>query len=48
VLAALDRSGADDVLLILEVIPGFEQEDGQVIDDMVASAHYWREALVRH
>jgi len=48
VLAALDRSGADEVFLILEVIPPFEQEDDQVLDDMVASARYWRTSLARH
>ena len=48
VLAALDRSGADEVALILEVIPPFEQDDDAVIDDMVASASYWQAALARH
>ena len=48
VLAALDRSGAEEVALILEVIPPFEQDDDQVLDDMVASAQYWRDALARH
>ena len=48
VLDALDRSGADEVALILEVIPPFEQDDDQVLDDMVASARYWRDALARH
>ena len=48
VLAALDRSGADDVALILEVIPAFEQDDDQVIEDMIASARYWQDALARH
>jgi hypothetical protein len=48
VLAALDRSGAGEVFLILEVIPPFEQDDDQVLDDMVASAAYWRDALARH
>ena len=48
VLAALDRSGADEVALILEVIPAFEQDDDQVIEDMVASARYWKAALARH
>jgi len=48
VLAALDRSGADEVALILEVIPAFEQDDDAVIEDMVASASYWQAALARH
>jgi D-erythrulose 1-phosphate 3-epimerase len=47
VLDALDRSGAEEVALILEVIPPFEQNDEQVLDDMVASAAYWRDALAR-
>jgi sugar phosphate isomerase/epimerase len=47
VLDALDRSGADEVYLILEVIPPFEQDDDQVLADMVASAAYWRKALER-
>jgi D-erythrulose 1-phosphate 3-epimerase len=45
VLDALDRSGAEEVYLILEVIPPFEQDDDQVLVDMVASAEYWRKAL---
>ena len=48
VLEALDRSGADEVVLILEVIPAFEQDDDQVIEDMIASARYWQDALARH
>jgi sugar phosphate isomerase/epimerase len=48
VLAALDRSGATDVALILEVIPAFEQDDDQALADLRASAAYWRDALARH
>jgi D-erythrulose 1-phosphate 3-epimerase len=48
VLAALDRSGAADVALILEVIPAFEQDDDQALADLRASAGYWRDALARH
>jgi sugar phosphate isomerase/epimerase len=48
VLAALDRSGASEVALILEVIPPFEQEDERVLDDLAASASYWRGALRTH
>jgi D-erythrulose 1-phosphate 3-epimerase len=48
VLAALDRSGAADVALILEIIPPFEQDDDQVLDDLRQSAAYWRAALRAH
>jgi D-erythrulose 1-phosphate 3-epimerase len=47
VLQALERSGADEVALILEIIPPFEQDDDEVLRDMVASAGYWQEALAR-
>ena len=46
-LDALDEGGAEDTALILEVIPPFEQEDAGVLDDMLASVEYWREALTR-
>jgi sugar phosphate isomerase/epimerase len=48
VLAALDRSGAAAVALILEIIPPFEQDDDQVLDDLRQSAAYWRAALRAH
>jgi D-erythrulose 1-phosphate 3-epimerase len=48
VLAALDRSGAAGVALILEIIPPFEQDDDQVLDDLRQSAAYWRAALRTH
>ena len=48
VLAALDASGATDVALVLEVMPAFEQDDGQALTDLVRSARYWRDALARH
>lgn len=48
VLAALDRSGAADVALILEIIPPFEQDDDQVLEDLRQSAAYWRAALRDH
>jgi hypothetical protein len=48
VLAALDTSGATDVALVLEVIPAFEQDDGQALADLRGSARYWRDALARH
>ena len=48
VLAALDRSGAAGVTLILEMIPPFEQDDDQVLADLRQSAAYWRAALRDH
>jgi sugar phosphate isomerase/epimerase len=47
VLDALDDGGVDETALILEMIPAFEQDDPAVVDDLVASVDYWREALVR-
>jgi sugar phosphate isomerase/epimerase len=47
VIDALRASGADDLALILEVIPPFEQDDDGVLEDLVASVDYWREALSR-
>jgi D-erythrulose 1-phosphate 3-epimerase len=48
VLAALARSGATDIALILEIIPAFEQDDDQALADIRQSAEYWRDALTRH
>ena len=45
VLAALDRSGAGEVALILEIIPPFEQDDAAVLADLRESAAYWQAAL---
>ncbi len=47
VLQALEDSGAEEVALILEVIPAFEADDKQVIRDLQASVAYWRDALTR-
>lgn len=47
VLDALEESGADEVALILEIIPPFEQPDDRMLDDLAVSADYWREALAR-
>jgi D-erythrulose 1-phosphate 3-epimerase len=47
-LAALDRSGATDIALVLEVIPAFEQDDDQALAEIRKSADYWRDALARH
>ena len=48
VLEALEDGGVDETVLILEVIPAFEQDDDAVLNDLIASADYWRDALVRH
>jgi sugar phosphate isomerase/epimerase len=45
VLDTLAGAGADDVLLVLEVIPAFEQDDAEVLADLRASAELWRAAL---
>jgi sugar phosphate isomerase/epimerase len=48
VLSALDASGAEQVALILEVIPAFEAPDDLVLRDLDASVRYWKTALERH
>ena len=47
VLATLVSSGAEDVALVLEVIPAFEADDDEVLEDLRWSATYWRDALAR-
>jgi len=47
VLDALAEAGADDVLLVLEVIPPFEQDDAQALADLRASAELWQAALTQ-
>jgi hypothetical protein len=47
VLDALDESGAEEVALVVEVIPAFEADDDGVVDGLVESVAYWREALSR-
>lgn len=47
VLDALGEGGAEDVVLMLEVSPNTEQDDAGVIEDLVVSVAYWREALAR-
>lgn len=44
---ALAEGGVERCVLLLEVIPAFEQADDEVIDDLVASVEYWRDALDR-
>lgn len=48
VLEVLEGAGHEEVKLLLEVIPPFEQDDAQALQDLVDSAHYWRDALVAH
>ncbi len=47
VIDALEESGVEETALIIEVIPAFEQDDQEVLDGLVASVDYWREALDR-
>jgi len=47
VLDALDQSGAEEMPLFIEVIPPFEQDDEEVIDDLQATVAYWQDALAR-
>lgn len=43
VLRAIEASGATKVALILEIIPPFEADDDQVVDELRVSAEYWRQ-----
>jgi hypothetical protein len=47
VIDALGEGGVEETVLVLEVIPPFEQEDAAVLDDLAVSVDYWREALAR-
>ena len=47
VIDALAEGGTEAGVLLLEVIPAFEQPDDDVLADLVASVDYWREALDR-
>jgi sugar phosphate isomerase/epimerase len=48
VLSALDEGGADQVTLILEVIPAFEAADHDIVRDLEVSVSYWQDALAVH
>ena len=48
VLDTLVTSGADNLLLILEIIPGWEDPDDQVVRDLQASVELWRNAIAAH
>jgi sugar phosphate isomerase/epimerase len=45
VLEALAASGTADATLILEVIPAFEADDRQVLDELKESVSYWQDAV---
>jgi D-erythrulose 1-phosphate 3-epimerase len=45
VLEALRESGADQVTLVLEVIPAFEADDRRVLDELQESVAYWQQAI---
>ena len=47
VIDALGEGGVESSVLVLEVIPAFEQPDDEVLGDLDASVDYWREALER-
>jgi sugar phosphate isomerase/epimerase len=47
VIDALGEGDVEETVLILEVIPPFEQEDGSVVDDLAESVDYWRDAIAR-
>jgi sugar phosphate isomerase/epimerase len=47
VVDALGEGGVEDLALILEVIPAFEQDDDAVLEGLTASVDYWSEALTR-
>lgn len=46
VLEALRESGADEVTLILEIIPAFEADDRRVLDELRESVTYWQQAII--
>jgi len=45
VLDALADAGVQDVVMVLEVFPPFEQDDRQVLDDLKASVELWTAAI---
>ena len=45
VLEALEGSGAQEAILILEVIHAFEADEKQVLEEMQAGVEYWKAAL---
>ena len=47
VVQALEDSGAAEFTLILEVVPPFLKSDQVVIEEMVESVEYWKDAIAR-
>ena len=47
VIDSLGEGGVEEIALILEIIPAFEQDDDAVVADLAASVDYWAEALTR-
>jgi len=47
VIEALSAGGVEETALVLEVIPPFEQDDDDVLDEIEESVEYWREAMTR-
>jgi D-erythrulose 1-phosphate 3-epimerase len=48
VLDALGSSDADEVTLVLEIIPPFEADDARVLGELRESVMYWQEVLADH
>jgi D-erythrulose 1-phosphate 3-epimerase len=48
VLTTLAASGARDVDLVFEIIPGWEDPDGRVVDDLRSSVEQWKAAIRDH
>jgi hypothetical protein len=48
VLETLVATGAESVDLVFEIIPGWEDDDDQVLDDLVSSVDLWRAAISAH
>jgi sugar phosphate isomerase/epimerase len=48
VLDALAASGAEDVALVLEIVPSFEADDALVLNELRESVLYWQQALRDH
>lgn len=48
VVEALAASGAENVMLVLEVIPSFEADDAVVLEELRESVMYWQEVLHEH
>jgi sugar phosphate isomerase/epimerase len=47
VLQALEDTGAGEFTLFLEVVPPFLKSDQLVIDELIESVEYWREAIAQ-